>query len=179
MCARSRSPSSGVMCSVQNKLLDTIQTERAVRDPAVGLDCQRKAKPPNRWTTRFESRPFWTALDRSQCVDRDLAKGGHLPRQPQGLARASHPRQEREEGRSLERKGPSHISRLARTVDHRMQKSRTRTHNQTDTTRPNETIAQGPTPELTCVADGQTNTGYGSKRSLECLKRVPLCRFVS
>ena len=31
------------MCSVQNKLLDNVQTERAVRNPAVGLDCQRKA----------------------------------------------------------------------------------------------------------------------------------------
>ena len=31
------------MCLVQNKLLDTVPTQRAERNPAVGLDCQRKA----------------------------------------------------------------------------------------------------------------------------------------
>ena len=69
------------------------------------------------------------------------------PANSQGLARASHLRQESGEGRSLERKGPSRTSQLALDVSHRMQKSRIPNARQTDTTRPKQTITRDPHPD--------------------------------
>ena len=72
---------------------------------AVGLDCQRKRSAAKSLDLPIQT---WTPLDGSGPVAIGIwPKGGHLPRQSQGLARAPHSRQEHEEGRSQERKGPS------------------------------------------------------------------------
>ena len=71
------------MCAGSTKILATTGT-----GAVVGPNCSRTGlssesdQPPNRWTYRFKPGPFWTALGRSQCVHRELAKVTIYPANP-------------------------------------------------------------------------------------------------
>ena len=141
----------------------------------VGPNCSRTGlpakggQPPNRWTYRFKPGPFWTALGRSQCVHRELAKVTIYPANLQDWQGLPIHVKSMRKGDPKKGKALPHIPQLARTVDHRVQKSQTRTHDHTNTTRPNETITRGPTQTLTRITDSHTSMRRGSRWSLECL----------